>query len=450
MNFLIVEDDENFSAFLSKNLAKHGKTFVASNFQNAKNLLESFSFDCAILDLKLGHEIVGPKIAHLAKQKGVAHVIAVTHFENDDELIKEAYESGVDDFVKKSNLRTHIEFFIQKFVNSRNLQKNLLRLTKTTYLTKDKRLIDSLGSICDTYSLLEPIFIRGESGVGKTQLGKCLKELMGLTGELVELNCAGLNDEILKSELFGHEKGAFTGADKLKIGKMEKAHKGILFCDEVGDMPLPTQEKLLKALDERKFTRVGGLDVIQSDFLLVAATLKNPEELVATGKLRVDFYNRIMGKSIYLSPLRERKADIKFLIEHFLNLAPRSVYLEPQAKKALLDYSWPGNIRELRKVINALSDTKNGIVRKENLPLHIIENKNPLFAKESRFITEEQIAYAKERKSLPALIDKITKDFYAFALEESCGNKSSVINDYNLAKSTFYRKKKVLGNEVSL
>ncbi len=280
MNFLIVEDDENFSAFLSKSLSKYGKVFVASTFPNAINLISNYTFDCAIIDLKLGTEIVGPQIASSCKRNGIGHIIAVTNFENDDDLIKLAYESGVDDFVKKSNLKIDLEFFIKKVVNGRELKKIVQRLTKTTYITKDQNLIASLESICDTYAPMEPIFISGESGVGKTQLAKCLKQLLGISGELVELNCAGLHDEIIKSELFGHERGAFTGADKLKIGKVELANNGILFLDEVGDMPLTTQETLLKVIEEREFTRVGGIKKIHSNFLLVTATLKNLEVLV--------------------------------------------------------------------------------------------------------------------------------------------------------------------------
>jgi DNA-binding NtrC family response regulator len=448
MNFLIVEDDEYFSSFLAQNLSKYGKPFISNSFENAKNLLESYHFDCAILDLKLGNEVIGPKIAKLAKERGIGHVIAVTHFENDEELVREAYESGVDDFVKKSNLRTHLEFFIKKVVNSRDLKKNVARLTKTAYITKDLDLIKSLEEVCDTYAPLEPIFIGGETGVGKTQLGKCLKQLLGLKGELVELNCAGLNDEILKSELFGHEKGSFTGADKQKIGKIELAHEGILFLDEVGDMPLATQEKLLKVIDEKEFTRVGGLTKIKSNFLLVTATLKNLEELVQSGRIRPDFYNRIKGKTIFIKPLRERKQDLKLLMEHFLNSAPRSVYLDKEAKDALLNYSWPGNIRELQKTIFRLSDTKHGIVQKKHLDRNIIENVNPLSNKGSGLLTPDHISFLKEHKSLSAFLDKITADFYQFALAETGGNKSKIMSEYQIVKSTLHRHLNAIKQEV--
>lgn len=449
MNFLIIEDDENFSSFLSQNLSKHGKTFISTSFESAKSLIESYDFDCAIVDLKLGNEVVGPQIAKLAKQKGIRHVIAVTHFENDEELIKEAYENGVDDFVKKSNLRTHLDFFIKKFVNGRELRKNVIRLTKTTYLTKDKQLISSLENLCDTYAPLEPIFIGGESGVGKTQLVKCLKTLLGLTGELVELNCNGLGDEILKSELFGHEKGAFTGADKLKIGKIEQAHDGILFLDEVGDMPLATQGTFLKCLDEKEFTRVGGLKKLTSNFLLVTATLKNLEELVASGKMRPDFYNRIKGKMIQIKPLRDRKHDLKLLIDHFISNSPRSVYFTNEAKEALLNYSWPGNIRELQKAINRLADIKKGIVTIENLDPHIVENSLSIQSKDRGLLTQEQISYIKSNGSFSALMDRLRQDFYEYAYEEHGGNKTMISKAYQVSRKTLVAHYKEYGlNEV--
>ncbi len=440
MNFLIVEDDENFSAFLSSALSKHGKVFVANNLTHAKNLIDGYTFDCAIIDLKLGEEIVGPRIALMAKRKGTGHVIAVTNFENDDELIRMAYENGVDDFVKKSNLRTHFDFFIKKVITGKDLKKNVLRLTKTTYITKDKDLISSLEAVCSTYAPMEPIFIGGESGVGKTQLGKCLKSLLGLSGELIELNCAGLNDEIIKSELFGHEKGAFTGADKQTIGKMELAHDGILFLDEIGDMPLTTQEKLLKVIEEKEFTRVGGNKKVKSNFLLVTATLKNLEDLVTAGKLRPDFYNRIKGKTIHIKPLRERTDDLKLLIRHFLDTAPRSVYLSTGAEEALLRYNWPGNIRELSKTISRLSDVKGGIVKLENLDPALRSTSLPVIDNgDGRgLLNKNQIAFLNKHGNASALFDELEKEIILYAYKELNGNKKEISKKYSISRTKLW------------
>lgn len=442
MNFLIVEDDKNFAEFLTNSLSKSGKVFVANNYSTAKNLLDGYSFDCVIVDLKLGDEIIGPKIAQLAKSKKVGHVIAVTNYESDHELIRLSYEHGVDDFVKKSNLRAHFEFFLKKVITGRSLRKNVIRLTKTTYITQDRELIDSLESVCDTYAPKEPIFISGESGVGKTQLGKCLKSLLGLSGELVELNCAGLNDEIIKSELFGHEKGAFTGADRQTIGKMELAHNGILFLDEIGDIPLITQEKLLKVIEEKEFNRVGGNKKIKSDFLLVTATLKNLEELVSSGKLRPDFYNRIKGKTIHIKPLRERKQDLKLLIEHFLSIATRSVYLTPKVNELLLEYSWPGNIRELTKVINRLSDIRGGIIQAEDLDQVINKESTLLFGKTKNplgLITVEQIEFAKKNGGISKLLEEIEKEFINYASEELGHNQSEISKKYKISRKKLWK-----------
>ncbi|MDH4468500.1 MAG: sigma 54-interacting transcriptional regulator [Bacteriovoracaceae bacterium] len=454
MNFLVLEDDEKFADFLSKSLSIYGKVFIAKDFESAKKLLSTHEFECAILDIKIGNEIIGPKIAKLSKKRGVAHVIAVTNFENDEDLIRQSYESGVDDFLKKSNLRTHLEFFIKKLVNGRELRKNVQRITKTTYITKDADLIDSLESICNTYAPMEPIFISGESGVGKTQLAKCLKYLLGMSGELIELNCAGLDDEIIKSELFGHEKGSFTGANQQKIGKVELASDGILFLDEVGDLPLSTQETLLKVIEEKEFTRVGGVKKIYSNFLLVTATLKNLEELVISGKMRADFFNRINGRMIHIKPLRERKADLKILIDHFLGQAIRSVFMDSDAKEILLNYSWPGNIRELSKVIFSLSDVKSGIVTKDVVAKYFFD-KN-LFGNSqaqgravtgvvsSGFLTEEQIAYVKENQSLSKLQERIKNEFFAFALQEHQNNKNLISKNYRISRrSLFYYLKDV-------
>ena len=440
MNFLIVEDDKNFSEFLSKALSKYGKPFVTETLNGAQNLLQSYSFDCAIIDLKLGDEILGPRIALLAKRKGVGHVITVTNFESDHELVRLSYENGADDFVKKSNLRENFEFFLKKVTTGKDLKKNVLRLTKTTYITKDKDLISSLEDVCTSYVPLEPIFIGGESGVGKTQLGKCLKSLLGLTGELIELNCAGLNDEIIKSELFGHEKGAFTGADKQTIGKIELAHEGILFLDEVGDMPLVTQEKLLKVIEEKEFTRVGGNKKIKSNFLLVTATLKNLESLVSNGKLRPDFYNRIKGKTIQIKPLRERPEDLKILINHFLSNSTRSVYLMPEAHEALMKYSWPGNIRELDKTMNRLSDIKTGIVTLNDLSPAIKSGETLIeLENDDGMLTKKQIDFVKKNGSLIPLFELLEKEMLFFAHKELKGNKSNISKKYNISRTKVWK-----------
>lgn len=439
MNFLIVEDDKNFSEFLSSALSKYGKPFVTDTLTGAQNLLQSYSFDCAIIDLKLGDEILGPQIALMAKRRGVGHVITVTNFESDHELVRLSYENGADDFVKKSNLKDNFEFFLKKVTTGRDLKKNVLRLTKTTYITKDKDLIKSLEDVCTSYAPFEPIFIGGESGVGKTQLGKCLKSLLALKGELIELNCAGLNDEIIKSELFGHEKGAFTGADKQTIGKIELAHEGILFLDEIGDMPLVTQEKLLKVIEEKEFTRVGGNKKIKSNFLLVTATLKNLEELVSIGKLRPDFYNRIKGKTIHIKPLRERSEDLKILINHFLNISTRSVYLMPEAQEALMNYAWPGNIRELDKTINRLSDIKTGIVKLEDLsPAIRYQNEITASPMPEGILTRKLIEFVKNNGGLIPLYKQLEKEIILYANQELNGKKTEITKKYHIPKTKLW------------
>jgi DNA-binding NtrC family response regulator len=440
MNFLIVEDDKNFSEFLSSALSKYGKPFVTDTLTGAQNLLQSYSFDCAIIDLKLGDEILGPRIALMAKRRGVGHVITVTNFESDHELVRLSYENGADDFVKKSNLKDNFEFFLKKVTTGRDLKKNVLRLTKTTYITKDKDLIKSLEDVCTSYAPFEPIFIGGESGVGKTQLGKCLKSLLALKGELIELNCAGLNDEIIKSELFGHEKGAFTGADKQTIGKIELAHEGILFLDEIGDMPLVTQEKLLKVIEEKEFTRVGGNKKIKSNFLLVTATLKNLEELVSIGKLRPDFYNRIKGKTIHIKPLRERPDDLNILINHFLSNSTRSVYLVPEAHEALMKYAWPGNIRELDKTINRLSDLKTGIVTLNDLS-PAIRSGHTIIGNESygELLTRKQIEFVQKSGSLIPLFEQLEREMLQFAYYELKGNKSKIAKKYSVSRTKIWK-----------
>ena len=217
------------------------------------------------------------------------------------------------------------------------------------------------------------VLISGESGTGKELVAASIYEHSLRKGKpFVKINCVAIPENLLESELFGYEKGAFTGATSQKMGKFEVAAGGMIFLDEIGDMPLTTQAKLLRVLQEKEFERVGGNRTIKVDVRFIIATNKNLPEMVRQGQFREDLYYRINVFSIYLPPLRERREDIPYLVDHFLERNQKQVHISPKALQIITGYSWPGNIRELQNTIErAAVLTETETIEAIHLPAHI-------------------------------------------------------------------------------
>ncbi|MFH1138462.1 MAG: sigma-54 dependent transcriptional regulator [Pseudomonadota bacterium] len=219
------------------------------------------------------------------------------------------------------------------------------------------------------------VLIQGESGTGKELIATAIYSRSRRKGKpFVKLNCAAIPEGLLESELFGHEKGAFTGALEAKPGKFELADQGVIFLDEIGDMPLATQAKILRVLQEQEFERVGGTRSIKVNVRFVAATNRDLVKMSSEGRFREDLYYRLNVFSIRLPPLRERKDDILFLVEQFLKDAPQKMTISPQAFQLLFNYSWPGNIRELKNAIErAMIMAGGGTIEPSGFPPGILE-----------------------------------------------------------------------------
>lgn len=213
------------------------------------------------------------------------------------------------------------------------------------------------------------VLITGESGTGKELIANGIYEHSRRKGQpFVAINCVAIPEGLLESELFGHEKGAFTGATAQKKGKFELADGGTVFLDEIGDMPPATQAKLLRVLQEKKFERVGGGQTIHVDVRFIAATNKNLPEMVKTGAFREDLFYRLNVLSIHLPSLRERIEDIPFLVEHFLKQSGKELKISPRAMQVMIGYDWPGNVRELQNVIERAAIFAEGTIEEMHLP----------------------------------------------------------------------------------
>ena len=216
------------------------------------------------------------------------------------------------------------------------------------------------------------VLIWGESGTGKELIATAICEhSLRKNAPFVKLNCVAIPEGLLESELFGHEKGAFTGASSKKLGKFEMANSGTLFLDEIGDMPLSTQAKILRALQEKEFETVGGTRSVRVDVRFIAATNRDLAKMVEEGAFREDLYYRLNVFSIYLPPLRDRKSDIPLLVENFLQSAPKPAQISSVALQLLMSYSWPGNIRELQNTVERAAVMSDGMIQPAHIPPHI-------------------------------------------------------------------------------
>jgi len=325
------------------------------------------------------------------------------------------------------------------------------------------RLVGVSAALVDVYERVRKVagtdasvFLSGESGTGKELVAHTIHELSPRkdTGRIICVNCATIPKDLLESELFGHEKGAFTGADRQRIGRCEQAHRGTLFLDEICEMEVGLQSKLLRFLEERTFTRVGGSEPISVDTRVVAATNRDPMQQVREGRLREDLYYRLNVVPIYIPPLRERPEDIPVLAQHFLELfgEKHNKYFwdfSPEAMRMLLCYKWPGNVRELRNTIErivvlATSDT----VTPGLIPEHIREATReaeppPLNVEEALETVQSALrppAPASEQTDDVLPLEEVEKRAILEAVRKYPGNVSRAARKLGLSRATMYRK----------
>ncbi|MBF0313944.1 MAG: sigma-54-dependent Fis family transcriptional regulator [Oligoflexia bacterium] len=377
---LILEDDELFR--LSIIQALNGKAMFdeADTNEKASVLLEKNRYDVAFFDLKLGTEYLDFNLVRRAAREKKIYTVVLSSYD-DEKFIDKAYDCGCNDYFIKSADLSGISRTIEKFSLQRNeyLFENFI---KNRYITKDKETIAQLHSLLiENNSSKRPIFIEGASGVGKSLLAEAAHEfLIGQKGQFVHINCKGISETLLGSELFGHEKGAFTDAKESKMGKLKLADNGTLFLDEIATMPMALQAALLVAIEKKQFMPVGGNKLVSSNFRLICATNENMVKLVKEGKFREDLFYRIYKNVISLRALKERKDDISLLIDHFRKkLGSRRVVIRPAAMEILKNYQYPANVRDVEDIVELLLKCPKGRIDIEDLPDFVLKNENRYF-----------------------------------------------------------------------
>jgi DNA-binding NtrC family response regulator len=361
---LIVEDEAKMRRLLELNLGDDGfATFSAEDAESGLKLLRDNPIDLVVTDLKLPGMNGLEFLQTIKRQNAALPVVVMTAFGSVETAV-EAMKAGASDYVLKPFSLTEMRMVIHKELDVRNLREENRSLREAlgrryahpNVVARSPKMQEVLATVERVAPTNATVLLGGESGVGKDLIARAIHEKSRrATGPFLKINSTAIPENLLESELFGFEKGAFTGAVASKPGKFELADKGTLFLDEIGDVPPATQVKLLRVLQEREFERLGGTKTVKVDVRLVAATNRDLREALEQGTFREDLYYRLNVVPIDIAPLRERKEDIPDLVNLFISrcgeFGKPIEGITPQAMQMLVNYHWPGNVRELQNIV---------------------------------------------------------------------------------------------------
>lgn len=381
---LVVEDNEDTRNSLQEllRLALNLEVDTAADGNRALELLVERPYSLMITDLRMPR-LSGMRLIEEVQSRRLPVTVIVTTGHGSVADAVQAMRLGAYDFLTKPPDPQHLCLVVKRALEERSLRDEVAALRAEVQgrhsfqnvLSKSARMHDIFELISQIAPLATTVLIEGETGTGKEVAARAIHQASAAyrTGPFIAINCAAVPETLLESELLGHEKGAFTGADKQRKGRFEQAHGGTIFLDEVGDIPPSMQVKLLRVLQERRFERVGGTESIQVDVRVIGATNRSLARLVAEGKFRQDLYFRLNVLKIDMPPLRERQEDIRllavFFTQKYARPGQKPCEIAPEAMDRLLNYSWPGNIRQLENAIErACVTARDGTIRPENLP----------------------------------------------------------------------------------
>jgi DNA-binding NtrC family response regulator len=442
---LIVDDDESITAGLAALLSSDWDARVASNGREAIVAFADFSPDVVLLDVGLP-DTTGIDLLHQLKAYSESTPIIMMSGAGTMEAVIESMKLGAETFLQKPFEYDLLVATIEQVKRAIAQRKELLALRRTEEGALD-RLPGASPAIAYLNQILPQIarspsavLIEGESGTGKGVLARLIHERSARASKpFVDLNCAGLSKELLESELFGHERGAFTNANTTKSGLFEIAGEGTLFLDEIGEMEPTVQARLLKAIEDKRFRRVGGTRDIRADFRLIAATNRDLAAEVAAGNFRSDLYYRLNVVRLRVPPLRERLEDVPILIEAMLPRLAKDLGRTPpkvsvRAMEKLQSFAWPGNIRELRNVLErALLTLAGDEIRNEDL--RIEPAAAPVASSNSSSAAPWQ-----EWQIEP--LDTVVARYVAGAVEAAGGNVRKAARQLQISPSTLYARLK--------
>ncbi len=382
MNVLIVDDEENARYGIRKALQTKGRIFEAGNLVSARKIIADERPDLILLDLNLDGANGLDLLEETRRADPPPKVIVITAY-GSEKVAVEAMKKGAYDYLAKPFDIDELRMLVRNAAEQIRLRRENLELKAE--LAASQAFGDVIGAsdaIQRVFSLVDRIaetdvtvLLSGESGSGKELVAREIhRRSPRSNAPLVGVNCAAIPENLIESELFGHEKGAFTGASERRIGKFEKARGGTLFLDEIGDMAPETQAKILRALEERSIERLGGGEPVPVDVRVISATHRDLKRMIAEGKFREDLYYRLEVVRIEIPPLRDRKGDIPLLVRHFRDLFAakhrrRPPEIAPEAMARLAGYGFPGNVRQLRNFLESLVVLDgDGVIEEKDLP----------------------------------------------------------------------------------
>ncbi len=438
---LIVDDEKPTREGLRAALEERYDVYIAEDAQSAMHLLESEPFDVLLTDFRLPSED-GMKLIARAKSLPKPPICILMTAYGSEELAVDAMKRGADDYIAKGRLQIdELEMRIARALKQQNLEVENVSLRKQLDAKFGlENIIGRSPVMTEIFELVQQVaptrasvLVLGESGTGKELIAKALHQLSPrATQPFVTVHCAALAPTLLESELFGHERGAFTGAHERRIGRFEQAQGGTLFLDEIGEIDATIQVKLLRFLGERTFERVGSNKTLTADVRLVAATNKHLEELVKAGKFREDLFFRLRVVEIELPPLRERTGDIPLLAQSFLREFAKENGkavndFTADALEALMNFSWPGNVRELRTAIeHAVVLSRGERISLRDLPPSVRTGGTPV---ETRMSPGKALT-----------VKDAEQELIVRALKETDGNRTRAAQNIGMSRRTFHRK----------
>jgi two-component system response regulator AtoC len=445
-NLLIVDDEKPTRDGLRAALEDRYEVYVAEDATSATGLLEAETFDVLLTDFRLPNNEDGMKLIARAKSLAKPPICILMTAYGSEELAVEALKQGADDYLAKGRMQIdELETRIARALKLRKLESE--NQTLKQQLDKKFGLENIIGEsepmqrVMDVVRQVAParatVLIQGESGTGKELLAKAIHQLSPRSAKpMVTVHCAALSPTLLESELFGHEKGAFTGAHERRIGRFEQAEGGTLFLDEIGEIDETTQVKLLRFLGERTFERVGGNKTLTADVRVVAATNKNLKELVDAGEFREDLYFRLSVVELWSPPLRERSADAPLLALSFLrefaseNAKPVCDFTA-EALEAMIRYEWPGNVRELRTAVeHAVVLSKGDMIQLSDLPQSV----------QSRGVIQSETELSQPIIDKGVTLEEAEKQLIIRTLQECRGNRTAAAKKIGISRRTLHRK----------
>ena len=450
---LVVDDDDAHRTMLRTLIAGWGySVFEADDGSTAIREVQAQSYDLVLMDVRMV-KVSGLEALDKIKAHNPAIPVIIMTAYSSVETAVEALKQGAHDYLTKPLDFDKLKITIERAMEHTRLKEENRLLRETLGKQFDRQNIigrsSAMTRLLETVAQVAPseatVLITGESGTGKELIAGAIHfNSHRKKGPFIKINCAAITETLLESELFGHEKGAFTGADRRKEGRFFQAHGGSLFLDEVSEMSLTMQVKLLRVLQEREFTRVGGEHTIQVDVRVIAATNKNLIDLIGKGTFREDLYYRLNVVGIEIPTLRQRKEDVLLLAQHFLEIfsAKNRKQIKgftPRAMDYLIKYDWPGNVRELMNAIErAVVLTRSNYLNETDFPFI-----------QSTLLNEQEISRQTAQISLgediSVSLEDVERTTIIKTLQAAGGNKSEAARRLGITRKTLHKKLKAYG-----